>query len=168
NPIPTGGAGSLAFQPPKKEPRWWEPARDTALPQQTRPRLSSSPSPTASPEGDEGVVFNRLALLKRMRKRQETLKQFINGHRGQVGAPHNFGSARWGSRMLLLLKSRHDILSVFFYFSKWFSRAQRVAYLMAALLSLMAADATVFSVMYQDIGPCSSYTTRSTCLEKMN
>lgn len=41
----------------------------------------------------------------------------------------------------------HDFVSVFYCFYEWFTRPQRVALLLCTVVTLMAADATVFATI---------------------
>ncbi|CAN0082065.1 unnamed protein product, partial [Phaeothamnion confervicola] len=59
---------------------------------------------------------------------------------------------------------RHELFNIYFLFSKWFTRPQRVCYFMTSVLTLMAIDAAVSSVVYEDYSPCLSYATRAACL----
>lgn len=49
--------------------------------------------------------------------------------------------------MKLLLMVHHDFVSVFYCFYEWFTRPQRVALLLCTVVTLMAADATVFATI---------------------
>lgn len=49
--------------------------------------------------------------------------------------------------MKLILMIHHDFVSVFYCFYEWFTRPQRVALLLCTVVTLMAADATVFATI---------------------
>lgn len=49
--------------------------------------------------------------------------------------------------MKLMLMVHHDFVSVFYCFYEWFTRPQRVALLLCTVVTLMAADATVFATI---------------------
>ena len=63
--------------------------------------------------------------------------------------------------MKLLLMVHHDFVSVFYCFYEWFTRPQRVALLLCSVVTLMAADATVFAtIMFKVIDPFHGCTGR--------
>lgn len=62
-------------------------------------------------------------------------------------SPHHLGERRVKSSMKLLLMVHHDFVSVFYCFYEWFTRPQRVALLLCTVVTLMAADATVFATI---------------------
>lgn len=54
-----------------------------------------------------------------------------------------------------MIMVHHDFVSVFYCFYEWFSRAQRVLLLLCALVTLMAADATVFATIMFKVNTCA-------------
>ncbi|CAM9276212.1 unnamed protein product, partial [Discosporangium mesarthrocarpum] len=81
--------------------------------------------------------------------------------------PHHLGDPRLLGNFKLLLMLHHDFISVFFFFSRWFTRPQRVAYLLTSLVTLMAADATVFSVLNMDDAVCSPHRSEDACVAQV-
>lgn len=62
-------------------------------------------------------------------------------------SPHHFGERRVKQSMKLLLMVHHDFVSVFYTYYQWFTRPQRVVLLLCTVVTLMAADATVFATI---------------------
>lgn len=61
--------------------------------------------------------------------------------------PHHLGERRVKKSMKLLIMVHHDFVSVIYCFYEWFSRPQRVALLLCAVVTLMAVEATVFATI---------------------
>ncbi|CAM9106632.1 unnamed protein product, partial [Laminaria digitata] len=82
----------------------------------------------------------------------------------ETTAPHHLGERRIKSSMKLLLMVHHDFVSVFYCFYEWFTRPQRVALLLCTVVTLMAADATVFAtIMFKDDGTCGELSSEADC-----
>lgn len=62
-------------------------------------------------------------------------------------SPHHLRERRVKQSMKLLLMVHHDFVSVFYTYYQWFTRPQRVAFLLCTVVTLMAADATVFATI---------------------
>lgn len=62
-------------------------------------------------------------------------------------SPHHLGERHVKKNFKLLVMVHHDFVSVFYCFYEWFTRPQRVALLLSSVVTLMAAEATVFSTI---------------------
>ncbi|CAM9866972.1 unnamed protein product, partial [Ectocarpus fasciculatus] len=81
-------------------------------------------------------------------------------------APHHLGERRVRKSLKLLIMVHHDFVSVFYCFYEWFTRSQRVALLLCSVVTLMAAEATVFaSIMFKDDGTCGTFENLADCVE---
>lgn len=80
---------------------------------------------------------------------------------GMFTRPHHLGDRRLKRNLKLLIMIHHDFVSVFYCYYQWFTRPQRVALLLCSVVTLMAADATVFSTILFQVGPDGGYETAS-------
>ncbi|CAM9866176.1 unnamed protein product, partial [Pylaiella littoralis] len=127
---------------------------------QTMRRMSDVRS-LSTPKPTEGGM-TRDEKLKALAAAVQGTKK--GGAKIETTDPHHLGQRRVKMNLKLLIMVHHDFVSVFYCFYEWFTRPQRVALLLCTVITLMAAEATVFAtIMFKDDGTCGTFINLADC-----